>query len=49
MGGEQYGRFLVDIYEEWIRGDVGKVFVQLFDHCSVPNIALRRSWPGRND
>jgi uncharacterized protein len=31
VGGEQYGRFLIDIYEEWIRGDVGKVFVQLFD------------------
>lgn len=31
VGGEQYGRFLVDIYEEWIRRDVGKVFVQLFD------------------
>ena len=31
VGGEQYGRFLIDIYEEWIRHDVGKVFVQLFD------------------
>ena len=31
VGGEQYGRFLVDIYEEWIRRDVGKIFVQLFD------------------
>jgi uncharacterized protein len=31
VGGEQYGRFLVDIYEEWIRHDVGRVFVQLFD------------------
>jgi uncharacterized protein len=31
VGGEQYGRFLVDIYEEWIRRDVGQVFVQLFD------------------
>lgn len=31
VGGEQYGRFLVDIYEEWIRGDVGRIFVQLFD------------------
>ena len=31
MGGEQYGRFLVDIFEEWVRHDVGKVFVQLFD------------------
>ena len=31
VGGEQYGRFLIDIYEEWLRGDVGKVYVQLFD------------------
>ena len=31
VGGEQYGRFLVDIYEEWLRGDVGKVHVQIFD------------------
>ena len=31
VGGEQYGRFLVDIYEEWLRGDIGTVFVQLFD------------------
>jgi uncharacterized protein len=31
VGGEQYGRFLVDIFEEWVRHDVGQVFVQLFD------------------
>lgn len=31
VGGEQYGRFLIDIYEEWIRRDVGRIFVQLFD------------------
>jgi uncharacterized protein len=31
VGGEQYGRFLVDIFEEWVRHDVGKVFVQMFD------------------
>lgn len=31
VGGEQYGRFMVDIYEEWIRHDVGRIFVQLFD------------------
>ena len=31
VGGEQYGQFLIDIYEEWMRHDVGKVFVQLFD------------------
>ena len=31
VGGEQYGRFLVDIFEEWVRHDVGEVFVQMFD------------------
>jgi uncharacterized protein len=31
VSGEQYGRFLVDIFEEWVRHDVGKVYVQLFD------------------
>lgn len=31
VGPEQYGRFLVDIFEEWVRHDVGKVYVQLFD------------------
>ncbi|MGB8353646.1 MAG: anaerobic sulfatase maturase [Chthoniobacteraceae bacterium] len=28
---KQYGEFLVAIYDEWLRQDVGKVFVQLFD------------------
>jgi len=31
VGGEKYGRFMVDVFEEWVRHDVGKVFVQLFD------------------
>jgi uncharacterized protein len=31
VGGEQYGRFLVDVFEEWLRRDVARVFVQLFD------------------
>ncbi len=31
VGSLQYGRFLVDIFEEWVRHDVGTVFVQLFD------------------
>jgi uncharacterized protein len=29
--GEQYGEFLVQVFDEWVRRDVGKVFVQLFD------------------
>jgi uncharacterized protein len=28
---EQYGRFLMAIFDEWVRTDVGKVFVQSFD------------------
>lgn len=27
----QYGRFLCDIFDQWVRRDVGRVFVQLFD------------------
>jgi uncharacterized protein len=28
---EQYGRFLVDVFEEWVRRDIGSVYVQMFD------------------
>ena len=28
---EQYGRFLIAIFDEWVRHDVGRVFVQIFD------------------
>ena len=28
---EQYGRFLIEIFDEWVRRDVGEVFVQMFD------------------
>lgn len=28
---EEYGDFLIDIYEEWVRNDVGKVFVMNFE------------------
>ena len=31
VGGEQYGQFLVDIFEEWVRHDVGNIYVQIFD------------------
>jgi uncharacterized protein len=26
-----WGRFLIEIFDEWLRGDVGRVFVQTFD------------------
>jgi uncharacterized protein len=28
---DQWGRFLIDVFEEWIKADVGKVDVDLFD------------------
>lgn len=31
VSGAQYGQFLVDIFEDWVRHDIGKVYVQLFD------------------
>ena len=27
----QYGKFLVSVFDEWVRRDVGRVFVQIFD------------------
>ncbi|PSB19207.1 anaerobic sulfatase maturase [filamentous cyanobacterium CCP1] len=36
---EQFGNFLITIFDEWIRYDVGKVFVQTFE-------ATARSWMG---
>ena len=31
IGPEQYGRFLIDVFEEWVRHDIGRVYVQMFD------------------
>ena len=31
MAPEQYARFCCTIFDEWVRNDVGQVFVQLFD------------------
>jgi len=28
---EQYGRFLIGVFDEWVRRDVGSMFVQFFD------------------
>ena len=42
VGAEQFGRFLCAIFDEWVRRDVGTVFVQTFD------VALG-SWLGQNN
>jgi serine-type anaerobic sulfatase-maturating enzyme len=26
-----YGRFLIDIFEDWLRADIGEIYVQMFD------------------
>jgi uncharacterized protein len=39
IGAEAWGRFLVEIFDEWIVRDVGTVFVQIFD-------AALASWVG---
>lgn len=31
VGARRYGEFLIAIFDEWVRRDVGQVFVQLFD------------------
>ncbi|MFZ2362213.1 MAG: anaerobic sulfatase maturase [Anaerolineae bacterium] len=28
---EQYGRFLIGVFEQWVRRDIGTVYVQMFD------------------
>jgi uncharacterized protein len=28
---QQYGQFLIDVFEEWVRRDIAKVYVQMFD------------------
>lgn len=42
VGAEQFGRFLIAIFDEWVRRDVGTVFVQTFD-------AALGSWLGQHN
>jgi uncharacterized protein len=39
VGSEQFGRFLSVVFDEWVRNDVGEVFVQTFE-------AAARNWMG---
>jgi uncharacterized protein len=31
VSGEAYGHFLISIFDEWVKRDVGRVFIQIFD------------------
>lgn len=39
--GEKYGQFLIHIFDEWIKRDVGKVFVQIFDIALAKWLGVR--------
>ena len=53
---EQWGNFLVTIFDEWVRNDVGDYFIQLFDStlanwvgqppglCSMAPLVVMRVW-----
>jgi uncharacterized protein len=31
VGSEQWGRFMIGVFDEWVKADVGTVYVQMFD------------------
>ncbi len=31
VAADGYGRFLIDVFEDWVRRDIGEVYVQMFD------------------
>jgi uncharacterized protein len=39
VSAEQWGRFLIGVFDEWVKHDVGKIYVQMFD-------AALASWVG---
>ncbi|MBR4826960.1 MAG: anaerobic sulfatase maturase [Bacteroidales bacterium] len=41
VSAEGFGRFMIDIFDEWVRHDVGEYFVQLFDSTLA-------AWCGQN-
>ena len=51
--GGQYGRFPIDVFEEWVRRDIGRVYVQMFDvalanwHGEPPALCIHSETCGR--
>lgn len=48
VSGEDYGRFMIGVFDEWVRRDVGRVYVQLFDNAlaawsgEMPSLCIMR-------
>ena len=38
-----YGKFLNTIFDEWVRNDIGKVFIQLFDESVRPFLGMEHA------
>jgi uncharacterized protein len=51
--GARYGRFLIEVFEEWVRRDIGEVYVQMFDvalanwHGEPPSLCIHSETCGR--
>ncbi|USD62818.1 anaerobic sulfatase maturase [Vibrio sp. SCSIO 43140] len=43
LSGEQWGRFLCDVFDEWCDGDIGQVNVQFFENC----LAILMDYPSQ--
>jgi uncharacterized protein len=43
VSGEAYGTFIVAVFDAWVRRDVGRVFVQLFENALAAWCGLRPS------
>lgn len=39
----QYGKFLCDIFDEWVKNDVGKYFIQIFDVSLESWLGMKQS------
>lgn len=49
----QWGRFLIEVFDEWVQRDIGQVFVQTFDtslagHMGIPSLCLFSPSCGRS-
>jgi uncharacterized protein len=38
-----YGKFLNTIFDEWVRNDIGKIFIQLFDESVRPFLGMEHA------
>jgi sulfatase maturation enzyme AslB (radical SAM superfamily) len=44
---EGYGRFLVDVFQDWVRRDIGTVCAQMFDTALANWVGVMRTWRPR--